>query len=98
MPSTNVERTRMSVLLTRHGTSCIFSLSRKDKDRCAQPLRPRERASALRLVQARSDTVNLFAGAAGGVRFRGPRKAIAAALPHATQRYRTPPGGLLPAV
>src|SRR5260370_8505853 len=97
MHSTNVEQTRISVLLTRRGTSCIFSPIHKDKDRCAPLSLLREPVSALPPALARSDTANLFAGAAGGVRFRGPRRAIVAARWHAPPRLRPRPRPLSPA-
>src|SRR5438876_8241657 len=76
-------QTGMSVLLTRRGTSCIFSLSRKGKDRCAPLSRQLSPALELPLARGRSDTANLFAGAAGGVRFRAPPQATAAVHLHA---------------
>src|SRR3989442_9160360 len=63
----------MSVLLMPRGTSCIFFPTRKGTDRCVPLLRQPSPASALRPARAPSDTANLFAGAAGGARFRAPQ-------------------------
>src|SRR5260370_38546602 len=95
MPSTKVEQTRMFVLLTRRGISCIFSPSHKDKARCAQLSRPHGRASELPLALAPSDTANLFADAAGGVRFRARRTPNAAALLYRRLSWRQREPGFL---
>src|SRR5260370_25582528 len=77
----------MSILLKPRGISCIFSPTRKDKDRCAPLLRPRARASALPPAPAPSDTANLFADAAAVVQFRARLRANVVAHSH-PQRHR----------
>src|SRR5260370_13275222 len=77
----------MSILLKPRGISCIFSPTRKDKDRCAPLLRPRARASALPPAPAPSDTANLFADAAAVVQFLARLRANVVAHSHA-QRQR----------
>src|SRR5260370_40265811 len=64
----------MLVLLTARGTFFTSCPSRKGTDRCGRLSRPPSRALALRPARARSDIANLSAGAAGGARFRAPRR------------------------
>src|ERR1700738_1161430 len=63
----------------RRGIFCIFCRSRRDRDRCGLLWRQRGRAWELRLARDRSDTANLFAGAAGGARFVSRLRVDAAA-------------------
>src|SRR5882762_9655988 len=77
----------MSVLVKRRGISCTSSRSRTGKDRCVRLLRRPSPVSALPPVPGRSDTANLFAGAAGGVRSPAPPQANAAARRLAPQHW-----------
>src|SRR5712671_4012251 len=56
------------IMCWRRGISCISCRSRRDRDRCGLLWRRRGRAWALPLAPGRSDTADLFAGAAGGAR------------------------------
>src|SRR6266403_7851 len=55
-------------MLSRRGIFCIVCRSRRGMDRCGQLLRRRARAWAHRPARGRSDTANLFVGAAACAR------------------------------
>src|SRR5712664_3527787 len=78
----------MSILLKRRGISCTSSRSRTDKDRCVRLLRRPSLVSALPPAPGRFDTANLFAGAAGAVRFPALPQANAAVRRPARPRWR----------